>query len=76
MPQAKASSAQVFRIEPTALSDATETRGHARVIAEFLDALLVGRMPEADASDNISSLAMVFAAIESANKGQRVAIEA
>ena len=48
--------------------------GHASVIAEFLDAIESGREPETSGRDNIKSLAMVFAAIESAETRQRVLI--
>jgi len=51
-----------------------QTHGHASVITEFLDAIEAGRQPETAGSDNIKSLAMVFAAIESARTHQRVAI--
>lgn len=51
-----------------------QTHGHASVIAEFLDAIEQGRQPETVSSDNIKSLAMVFAAIESARTHQRVTI--
>ena len=54
----------------------SETHGHASVIAEFLDALRTGRTPETAGTDNIKSLAMVFAAIESARTRQRVLIAA
>lgn len=54
--------------------DAAKTEGHASVIAEFLDAIAEGRQPETVGSDNIKSLAMVFAAIDSARQGQRVTI--
>jgi predicted dehydrogenase len=53
-----------------------QTHGHASVIAEFLDAVESGRPPETAGSDNIKSLAMVFAAIESARTRQRVLIAA
>jgi len=53
-----------------------QTHGHASVIAEFLDAIETGRVPETAGSDNIKSLAMVFAAIESARTRQRVLIAA
>ena len=53
-----------------------ETHGHASVIAEFLDAVETGRTPETAGADNIKSLAMVFAAIESARTRQRVLIAA
>ncbi len=54
--------------------DAGQTHGHASVIAEFLNAIESGRAPETVSTDNIKSLAMVFAAIESAKTGQRVTI--
>ncbi len=52
-----------------------ETHGHASVIADFLTAIETGRAPETEGRDNINSLAMVFAAIESARTGQRVTIQ-
>ncbi|ODT77879.1 MAG: oxidoreductase [Pelagibacterium sp. SCN 64-44] len=54
--------------------DVDQTHGHASVLAEFLDAIEAGRPPETASSDNIKSLAMVFAAIESARTRQRVTI--
>ncbi|KQX38268.1 oxidoreductase [Devosia sp. Root436] len=54
--------------------DADQTHGHASVIADFLAAIETGRPPETVGSDNIHSLAMVFAAIESARTGRRVSI--
>lgn len=57
-------------------ANAEETHGHASVIANFIDAIESGRAPETVSSDNINSLAMVFAAIESARTRQRVAIAA
>ena len=53
-----------------------QTHGHASVIADFLDAIESGRSPETAGADNIKSLAMVFAAIESARTRQRVLIAA
>ena len=55
-------------------ADPDQTHGHASVLAEFLDAIEEGRPPETASNDNIKSLAMVFAAIESARTGQRVLI--
>ena len=43
--------------------------------AEFLSYLKTGTMPQGECHDNIHSLAMVFAAMESARKGKRVAIK-
>lgn len=54
--------------------DENQTHGHASVIADFIAAIETGRLPETVSSDNIKSLAMVFAAIESARTGQRVPI--
>lgn len=54
--------------------DDDQTHGHASVIADFLTAIETGRPPETAGSDNIKSLAMVFAAIESARTRQRVPI--
>ncbi len=57
-------------------SDPSETLSHASVIAGFLDAIDGRQPPETAGTDNIKSLSMVFAAIESARKQQRVIIEA
>lgn len=61
-------------IEVAAPADVEQTRGHASVIAEFIDSIEAGRAPETAGSDNIKSLAMVFAAIESAKTRRRVEI--
>jgi predicted dehydrogenase len=49
--------------------------GHGGQIADFIDCVRTGRVPETICTDNIKSLAMVFGAIESAEQGQRVQIE-
>jgi predicted dehydrogenase len=49
--------------------------GIAGSLREFLDALATGATPMGECHDNIKSLAMVFAAIESAATGRRVAID-
>lgn len=54
----------------------TDTHGHASVIERFLEAIVTGRRPETDGSDNIKSLAMVFGAIESARDRRRITIAA
>lgn len=61
-------------IDVPAPADADQTHGHASVIADFLTAIETGRTPETVSTDNINSLAMVFAAIDSARTGQRVPI--
>ncbi len=48
--------------------------GHAGLIAEFVDCVRMGQHPETICSDNIKSLAMVLAAIESTEKGQTVEV--
>lgn len=52
--------------------DASRVGGHASVIAEFVNAVESGAVPETASRDNIKSLAMVFGAIESARTGQPV----
>jgi predicted dehydrogenase len=64
---------QDIEVPPPANPD--QTHGHASVIADFLTAIETGRPPETAGDDNIKSLAMVFAAIESARTKQRVTIE-
>ena len=48
--------------------------GIAGSLADFLTALKTGRTPMGECHDNIKSLAMVFAAIESSAIGQRVPV--
>lgn len=55
-------------------ADEDQTHGHASVIADFLAAIESTRQPETVGSDNIKSLAMVFAAIDSARQGKRIEI--
>ena len=45
-------------------------------LREFLDTLETGRSPQGECHDNIKSLAMVFAAVESAKTGKRVKVRA
>ena len=52
-----------------------EYTGHAGVIRDFFDALRTGTKPMTDCEDNIKSIAMVLAAVESAETGRPVAIE-
>lgn len=46
--------------------------GHAGVLLDFVTSLREGRKPLTVCSDNIKSLCMVFAAIESAETGRRI----
>ena len=52
----------------------TKVGGHAGVIGEFVRCVQTGGRPETRAGDNIKSLAMVFGAIESAERGVPVQI--
>jgi predicted dehydrogenase len=61
-------------IEVPPPADAGQTHGHASVLSDFVDAIAKGRPPETVATDNIKSLAMVFAAVDSAASQQRVRI--
>lgn len=51
-----------------------EHHSHAGVIREFLDSLETGTTPQTHCTDNIKSVAMVLAAIRSAEKGKRIEI--
>jgi predicted dehydrogenase len=55
--------------------DTVMATGIAGSLQEFLHALRTGTTPMSECHDNIKSLAMVFAAIESATTGQRVVID-
>ncbi|HWE61648.1 MAG TPA: Gfo/Idh/MocA family oxidoreductase [Chloroflexota bacterium] len=52
-----------------------EHSGIAASLRDFLGALRTGATPMGECHDNIKSLAMVFAAIESASSGRRVLIQ-
>jgi predicted dehydrogenase len=47
---------------------------HAALMQEFITCLKEGRKPETDCEDNIKSLAMVLAAVESAKSGKKVQV--
>jgi predicted dehydrogenase len=63
-------------VEDVPIPEAVEGRtgGHAGIMREFVDCVRGGGTPETIASDNIKSLAMVLAAIESADTGRRVEV--
>jgi predicted dehydrogenase len=48
----------------------SEIRGHFSVMKQFVEAVRGGPMPETNSADNIRSLAMVLAAMESVETGQ------
>ncbi len=53
---------------------ADKVGSHAGVINDFIACVLDGRAPETICTDNVKSLAMVLAAIESSDTGRRVEI--
>jgi predicted dehydrogenase len=55
---------------PAVEPDPSQTRGHFSVMSQFLSAATGGPLPETVSADNIHSLAMVLAAIESAEQGK------
>jgi predicted dehydrogenase len=56
--------------------EAMEQQGIAGALREFLHALDTGEPPMGECHDNIKSLAMVFAALESSARRQRVRVDA
>ncbi len=56
------------------LAASHKAQEHASVIADFLHAVANKHRPETDSADNIKSIAMVFAAIDSAKQGRRISI--
>jgi predicted dehydrogenase len=52
-----------------------EVTSHRALMQEFVGAVREGRKPETYCADNIKSLAMVLAAVESAKSGEKVAVK-
>ena len=61
-------------IEVPELSEPGKEGGHAGLIADFVRCIRSGETPETSCEDNIKSVAMVFAAIESSEGGRSVAV--
>jgi predicted dehydrogenase len=61
-------------VEVAAFDPGDKVGGHAGVIRDFVRCVQTGETPETICTDNIKSLAMVFAAIESAEQGRRVPV--
>lgn len=68
--EANAFTSQFERVEPTL--EWVGREGHEGCLDEMFLALEEGRKAETDCSDNIKSMEMVFAAIESARTGKKV----
>jgi len=62
-------------VEIPPLDPADRIGGHLGLMQDFIRAIASGTPPETAGIDNLKSLAMVFGAIESAEKGQPVAIK-
>jgi predicted dehydrogenase len=67
--------AELREVEVPPYEDPALIKGHAGLIRDFVDAIRTGVVPGTVGTDNIKSLAMVLAAIESADLGARVAVE-
>ena len=68
---------RVAAVAPAALDRGPERfPGLEFSLAEFVDALRTGGVPAGECHDNLRSLAMCHAAVESARTGRRVAVEA
>ena len=50
-------------------------KGHGGLIRDFVERIQVGQTPETVCDDNIKSLAMVFGAVESADRRRTLAVE-
>ncbi len=61
---------------PVEVPETEKQGGHGGIIGDFVRCVRTGDTPETVCTDNIKSLAMVFGAIESAETGKRVVIEA
>ncbi len=57
------------------LDDQDKVGGHAGLIQDFVQCIRRGATPETICTDNIKSLSMVFAAVESATSGTRADID-
>jgi predicted dehydrogenase len=66
---------EIETVLPAIEPDPAQTRGHFSVMNQFLSAAAGGPVPETVSSDNIHSLAMVLAVIESAEQGKWVELK-
>lgn len=62
-------------VELPPYEDTEKVGSHGGVIRDFVRAVKTGGIPETVCTDNVKSLAMSLAAVESAERGQRVDIE-
>lgn len=66
--------ADIRPVEPPGQPDDRLSGGHTGLIRDFVRCIREGRQPETVCTDNIRSLAMVYAAVESAETGRTVRI--
>ena len=71
-PQQEGFQRDARRVEAEASQNIPGPEGHFGCLDEMFAALNEGRPPETDGSDNIKSLSMVFGAVESARRGEKV----
>ncbi len=64
-----------FQVTEATPEETSAEAGHAALIRDFVRCIRQGTTPETVGSDNIKSLAMVFGAIESAEKMAPVSIQ-
>jgi predicted dehydrogenase len=75
-PEEQAFFREQHKLEVPVYDDINERlEGHTAVIHSFVEALKTNTIPETVCTDNIKSLAMVYGAIESAEKGKRIEIK-
>ena len=66
---------QLNDLEVPEVSSSGKDGGHASIIAEMVGCIQTGKTPETVCTDNIKSLAMVLAAVESAEQGRSVPVK-
>lgn len=64
---------QPLEVPPVDVPD--KAAGHASIIREMVECIRTGKTPETICTDNIKSLAMVLAAVESAGQGRPVEVK-
>jgi predicted dehydrogenase len=62
---------EVESVEIPPLDEVDPVGGHGGIIRDFIEKIRAGREPETVSHENVKSLAMCFAAIESARSGRR-----
>jgi len=65
---------EMREIEVPAAPEPSKEGGHAGQIADFVRCIRSGETPETVCTDNVKSVAMVFAAIESSRSGRTVQV--